>query len=159
MLFLHISVVNGYGTPFPVCYWQVCWCHSLDRAATTSKLYSLTVSSLVATVPVCLLCAHTIGCGYPPLSVRAVAKKLSESLQIPALGLFDYNVSLIYSLNFFSSLWSSVFTVTISVKASPQMFENASILFSLMECVYSWHTSLDQQGWEQRVMLTVIAHT
>ena len=41
-----------------------------------------------------IVCIRTMtGCGYPPLSVRAVAKKLLETLQIPALGLFDYNVS------------------------------------------------------------------
>lgn len=31
------------------------------------------------------------GCGYPPLSVRAVLKQLHAQLQLPVLGLFDYN--------------------------------------------------------------------
>ena len=31
------------------------------------------------------------GCGYPPLSVRAVVKQLAQQLKLPVLGLFDYN--------------------------------------------------------------------
>lgn len=31
------------------------------------------------------------GCGYPPLSVRAVVKSLATQLNLPVLGLFDYN--------------------------------------------------------------------
>lgn len=84
MLFLLISADNESGTPFPAYYSQVRWTDNLQTA-------QVTLFSLVATL--CLLCAHMIGCGYPPLSVRAVAKRLSETLQIPALGLFDYNVS------------------------------------------------------------------
>ena len=38
-----------------------------------------------------LPCVLLTGCGYPPLSVRAVLKSLSVQLQLPALGLFDYN--------------------------------------------------------------------
>ena len=34
-----------------------------------------------------------IGCGYPPLSVRAVTRKIADLLHVPVLGLFDYNVS------------------------------------------------------------------
>ena len=33
-----------------------------------------------------------LGCGYPPLSVRATVKQLVDQLKLPALGLFDYNV-------------------------------------------------------------------
>ena len=35
----------------------------------------------------------SLGCGYPPLSVRAVTKKLADLFQVPVLGFFDYNVS------------------------------------------------------------------
>lgn len=38
-----------------------------------------------------LPCILVTGCGYPPLSVRAVLKQLSDQLSIPILGLFDYN--------------------------------------------------------------------
>ena len=38
-----------------------------------------------------LPCVLVTGCGYPPLSVRAVIKSLSVQLAIPVLGLFDYN--------------------------------------------------------------------
>lgn len=38
-----------------------------------------------------LPCILVTGCGYPPLSVRAVVKTLSTHLQLPVLGLFDYN--------------------------------------------------------------------
>lgn len=38
-----------------------------------------------------LPCVLVTGCGYPPLSVRAVVKQLSVQLGIPVLGLFDYN--------------------------------------------------------------------
>lgn len=38
-----------------------------------------------------LPCVLVTGCGYPPLSVRAVLKQLSTELQLPVLGLFDYN--------------------------------------------------------------------
>ncbi|XP_064394698.1 uncharacterized protein LOC135341935 isoform X3 [Halichondria panicea] len=31
------------------------------------------------------------GCGYPPLSVRAILKQLQTQLQLPVVGLFDYN--------------------------------------------------------------------
>lgn len=34
----------------------------------------------------------SLGCGYPPLSVRATLKQLVDQLKLPALGLFDYNV-------------------------------------------------------------------
>lgn len=54
---------------------------------------SAIASSFPYTLPAVCTC---IGCGYPPLSVRAVAKKLSATLKIPALGLFDYNVSLTF---------------------------------------------------------------
>lgn len=38
-----------------------------------------------------LPCVVVTGCGYPPLSVRAVVRSLSSQLSLPALGLFDYN--------------------------------------------------------------------
>ena len=38
-----------------------------------------------------LPCIIVTGCGYPPLSVRAVIKQLSDQLRVPVLGLFDYN--------------------------------------------------------------------
>lgn len=38
-----------------------------------------------------LPCILVTGCGYPPLSVRSVVKRLSDQLQVPLLGLFDYN--------------------------------------------------------------------
>lgn len=38
-----------------------------------------------------LPCIVVTGCGYPPLSVRAVVKELSTQLRLPVLGLFDYN--------------------------------------------------------------------
>lgn len=38
-----------------------------------------------------LPCVVITGCGYPPLSVRAVAKQLASQLSLPILGLFDYN--------------------------------------------------------------------
>ena len=38
-----------------------------------------------------LPCVMVTGCGYPPLNVRAVVKDLSLQLQLPVLGLFDYN--------------------------------------------------------------------
>lgn len=38
-----------------------------------------------------LPCIVVTGCGYPPLSVRAVVKELSVQLGLPVLGLFDYN--------------------------------------------------------------------
>ena len=38
-----------------------------------------------------LPCILVTGCGYPPLSVRAVVKQLSNDLSLPVLGLFDYN--------------------------------------------------------------------
>lgn len=38
-----------------------------------------------------LPCVLVTGCGYPPLSVRAVVKRLSTQLALPVLGLFDYN--------------------------------------------------------------------
>lgn len=31
------------------------------------------------------------GCGYPPLSVRAVVKQLVTEFSLPVVGLFDYN--------------------------------------------------------------------
>lgn len=34
----------------------------------------------------------TLGCGYPPLSVRATLRQLVDQLKLPAVGLFDYNV-------------------------------------------------------------------
>ena len=39
-----------------------------------------------------LPCIIVTGCGYPPLSVRAILKQLSDQFHIPILGLFDYNV-------------------------------------------------------------------
>ncbi|XP_065177796.1 uncharacterized protein LOC135808527 [Sycon ciliatum] len=36
-------------------------------------------------------CILVTGCGYPPLSVRAVVHKLSDTLHVPVLGLVDYN--------------------------------------------------------------------
>lgn len=38
-----------------------------------------------------LPCIVATGCGYPPLSVRAVVKQLAQQLKLPVLGLFDYN--------------------------------------------------------------------
>lgn len=38
-----------------------------------------------------LPCIVVTGCGYPPLSVRAVVKQLARELSLPVLGLFDYN--------------------------------------------------------------------
>jgi meiotic recombination protein SPO11 len=38
-----------------------------------------------------LPCIIVTGCGYPPLSVRAVIKELSVQLHLPVVGLFDYN--------------------------------------------------------------------
>lgn len=38
-----------------------------------------------------LPCVLVTGCGYPPLSVRAVLKTLSSKLELPVIGLFDYN--------------------------------------------------------------------
>lgn len=38
-----------------------------------------------------LPCIVATGCGYPPLSVRAVVKQLSSQFQLPVVGLFDYN--------------------------------------------------------------------
>ena len=38
-----------------------------------------------------LPCVLITGCGYPPLSVRAVLKSLADQLNLPVLGLFDYN--------------------------------------------------------------------
>ena len=38
-----------------------------------------------------LPCIVLTGCGYPPLSVRAVARSLASLLSLPVLGLFDYN--------------------------------------------------------------------
>eukprot|EP00731_Ephydatia_muelleri_P030324 Em0021g847a len=38
-----------------------------------------------------LPCILVTGCGYPPLSVRMVLKRLEDHLQLPILGLFDYN--------------------------------------------------------------------
>lgn len=38
-----------------------------------------------------LPCVLVTGCGYPPLSVRAVLKGLVTQLQLPVLGFFDYN--------------------------------------------------------------------
>ena len=38
-----------------------------------------------------LPCILVTGCGYPPLSVRAVVRQLSTQLGLPVLGLFDYN--------------------------------------------------------------------
>ena len=40
-----------------------------------------------------LPCILITGCGYPPLSVRAIAKSLSDQFQLSVVGLFDYNVS------------------------------------------------------------------
>ena len=39
-----------------------------------------------------LPCVVITGCGYPPLSVRAMVKTLSDQFQVPVVGLFDYNV-------------------------------------------------------------------
>lgn len=44
-----------------------------------------------------LPCILITGCGYPPLSVRALVKTLSDQFEIPILGLFDYNVCTSYS--------------------------------------------------------------
>ena len=41
-----------------------------------------------------LPCIIITGCGYPPLSVRALVKKLSNQFGIPVVGIFDYNVSI-----------------------------------------------------------------
>ena len=38
-----------------------------------------------------LPCIVVTGCGYPPLSVREMVKKLADRLSLPVLGLFDYN--------------------------------------------------------------------
>ena len=38
-----------------------------------------------------LPCIVMTGCGYPPLSVRALVKQLADQLSLPVLGLFDYN--------------------------------------------------------------------
>lgn len=38
-----------------------------------------------------LPCIVVTGCGYPPLSVRAVVKQLVSQFGIPVVGLFDYN--------------------------------------------------------------------
>ena len=38
-----------------------------------------------------LPCIVVTGCGYPPLSVRAVVKKLVTQFSLPVVGLFDYN--------------------------------------------------------------------
>ena len=38
-----------------------------------------------------LPCIVVTGCGYPPLSVRALVKQLAGQLSLPVLGLFDYN--------------------------------------------------------------------
>ena len=38
-----------------------------------------------------LPCIVVTGCGYPPLSVRAIVKQLASQLSLPVLGLFDYN--------------------------------------------------------------------
>jgi meiotic recombination protein SPO11 len=38
-----------------------------------------------------LPCVLITGCGYPPLSVRAVTRKIADLLHVPVLGLFDYN--------------------------------------------------------------------
>ena len=38
-----------------------------------------------------LPCIVVTGCGYPPLSVRAVVKQLATQLSLPVVGLFDYN--------------------------------------------------------------------
>lgn len=38
-----------------------------------------------------LPCVLLTGCGYPPLTVRAVLKALATQLDLPVLGLFDYN--------------------------------------------------------------------
>ena len=38
-----------------------------------------------------LPCIVITGCGYPPLSVRAVVKQLATQFRLPVVGLFDYN--------------------------------------------------------------------
>lgn len=38
-----------------------------------------------------LPCIVVTGCGYPPLSVRAVVKKIADQFSLPVVGLFDYN--------------------------------------------------------------------
>ncbi len=38
-----------------------------------------------------LPCVLITGCGYPPLSVRSLLKTVKTTLQLPVLGLFDYN--------------------------------------------------------------------
>ena len=62
------------------CIWNTLPCIVITG---TSQLYFLLPSFLILSY---------IGCGYPPLSVRATVKQLVDQLKLPALGLFDYNV-------------------------------------------------------------------
>ena len=160
MLFLLTSVDNEYGTPSLAYYWQVCWTHLWDRADV--QLANCMVLSGCHSVLALIVCILTMtGCGYPPLSVRAVAKKLSETLQIPALGLFDYNVSWFLPLKPSrpqSSLSQLIPTDRLSVSCHNYVCDYCLFSLSLTGCVYSWRTSLDLHGWEQRVMLMVLTH-
>lgn len=83
-----------------------------------------------------LPCVLITGCGYPPLSVRALVKTLSDQFEIPVLGLFDYNVST-------------------SLKTSHCIDFFLLILYSLTELEYYLHINLDQLEWALNLMLTV----